>query len=446
MKESDSMKKSGQSTYLAADEDVISIDLWHIINVLKKRRSQIIVITLLFGFMSGLLSSFVLKPVYKAQTLLMIPQATDKLPEQPTRISSTEDANPNNLIDTHLPVLTMTTYQHQLTCEALMNRIVKKLYLDKKYNAAVLAGMIDARVVQDSNLIEVNVTNSDPVLAYRIANSICDEYLKLMTEKNQELISRSIAFIDRQKKLNDTDLTKAEEKLKEFQNLPQSIAVANSGLNNVQKQIKQLNSSADQISRQLAATPQFISASADHNDVNIGINYNEQAVNPFYLSLSQQLTDTNTMLSEKQEQFEALSYQASTLSAKLNDQQANPEAKQLEQSKLQNEIDRLKKISDNLIIKKAQLNKSINPIDNNVIVVSPASIPTYPIKPNKIKIIAIALVMGMIISTFLAFMLEYFDSILKNPEEIPRELELPVLGMIPKITKADALPSNFGST
>jgi len=39
--------------------------------------------------------------------------------------------------------------------------------------------------------------------------------------------------------------------------------------------------------------------------------------------------------------------------------------------------------------------------------------------------------------TLLAFVLEYLDNTLKTPEDVTRELELPVLGVIPKATKAN---------
>jgi capsular polysaccharide biosynthesis protein len=453
------MKDPNRSTYKIEDEEM-EIDLRQIINVLKKWRKLIIVMTLLCGFAAGILSFFVLPPIYQAQTLLMVTQATDKLQATPTTTSSADGENLDNLDNvSRLPVLTMSTYLGQLKSEALMNRIIKKLHLNpEQYNASALAGMIDAQVVQDSNLIQVNVTSPDRLLASRIANTLSDEYLKLMTEKNQEQMSRSVAFLEKQKKINDKELDKAEEKLKELMSQPRGVAVleaeftklsedsvnANSTLKTTRVEIQQLNSSINVLTNELASTSKIISV--DQFNENTGNTYKSQEVNPVYVTLSQQLSEKKTALAEKQGQYEALNIQVGELSAELDAQQADLAAKKLDQDKLQSEVDRLKKTSETLAQKgtETQISKSIDLGDTSVIVVSAASIPTSPVKPNKTLNIAIALVLGLIIFTLLAFLLEYMDNTLKTPEDIARELELPVLGMIPKITNENSHKSHYG--
>jgi hypothetical protein len=61
------------------------------------------------------------------------------------------------------------------------------------------------------------------VLAQRIANTMTDEYLKLMTEKNQEQMSRSVAFLESQKSITDKELKQAVEALKDFQSQPRGL-------------------------------------------------------------------------------------------------------------------------------------------------------------------------------------------------------------------------------
>lgn len=53
------------------------------------------------------------------------------------------------------------------------------------------------------------------------------------------------------------------------------------------------------------------------------------------------------------------------------------------------------------------------------------------VKPSKVLNIAIAFFLGLMVSTGLAFLLEYMDKTMKTAEDIKRYLELPVLGTIP---------------
>jgi capsular polysaccharide biosynthesis protein len=53
-----------------------------------------------------------------------------------------------------------------------------------------------------------------------------------------------------------------------------------------------------------------------------------------------------------------------------------------------------------------------------------------PIKPKPPLNIAIALVVGLMAGVGLAFLLEYFDNTVKNAQDIEKNLEMPVLGVI----------------
>ena len=68
---------------------------------------------------------------------------------------------------------------------------------------------------------------------------------------------------------------------------------------------------------------------------------------------------------------------------------------------------------------------------NNVEVIDKAIVPKIPVKPNKIMNIAIAGVLGVMISLFVIFLLEYMDNKIKSPQDIQKHLGLPLLGVVP---------------
>jgi capsular polysaccharide biosynthesis protein len=108
----------------------------------------------------------------------MVTVASDKLnpDQQMTQIDPATGANRSIM-----PVLTMNTYLGQLKSEAMMKRVITRLNLSN-HNIADMSGMINAGIVKDSNLIEVKVLNNDPNLAFKIANTLSEEYLSLTRE------------------------------------------------------------------------------------------------------------------------------------------------------------------------------------------------------------------------------------------------------------------------
>ncbi|MGI5881106.1 MAG: GumC family protein [Syntrophomonadaceae bacterium] len=429
-------------------EDEIEIDLRELLKVFRKWGKLIIIMTLLCALAAGLVSWLLLSPVYQANTLLMVSQATEKL--QATASGSNEGLEDVVGSVSRMPVLTMSTYLGQIKSETLMNRIIERLELDDLgYNARSLSGMIDASVVKDSNLIEVKVTGTDPELAAKIANTLSEEYLTLMNEKNQEQMSRSVDFLNKQKTITDQDLDKASESLRRFQSQPRGVAVLetefnagsqdaaslNSRLKTVRIEIQQLSAGIYSLEKQLSITPQTINS--EQKDTNTGNTYTTQVANPVYVSLVQELIAKKAALAEKEGEAAGLQQMLVQTNLELDALQAELAEKSMEQEKLQREVDRLKKTSETLAMKKTetQIAKSIDLGNTSVVVVSEASIPESPIKPNKKLNVAIAFVLGLMLFSLLAFVLEYLDNTIKTPEDINRELGLSVIGVIPKMNR-----------
>lgn len=68
---------------------------------------------------------------------------------------------------------------------------------------------------------------------------------------------------------------------------------------------------------------------------------------------------------------------------------------------------------------------------DNVQFIDPAQTPINPIKPRPMLNMAIAGVLGMMVSVFAIFLLEYFDNTIKTVDDVEHKIGLPVLGSIP---------------
>ena len=58
-------------------------------------------------------------------------------------------------------------------------------------------------------------------------------------------------------------------------------------------------------------------------------------------------------------------------------------------------------------------------------------LPKNPVAPNKTMNIAIAFILGMMVGFGIVFLLEYLDNTYKNKEQLEKDLDIPVLGVIP---------------
>lgn len=435
------------------DIDEIEIDIRQLIKIFRKWSKLIAIMTLGCVLVAGIISYFVLPPVYQSQTLLLVTQATSQLQSNVRSQAEGLDDVVGNL--SRIPVLTMNTYLGQLTSEALLNRVVKELNLDCSPQS--LAGAITATVVKDSNLIEVKVQNNDPVMAARIANSLSSNFLQLISEKNQEQMTRSVSFLEQQQEITNEQLQAAVDELKKFQQLPRSVAVLEQEFTKKSDmlatldarrelagiELRQLQAGVSSLEQELYYTSQYIQTTRE--DPSTGQVVTVQDMNPVYVSLSQDLGKKKAELSSKQAEIEGLETTIIMNSMALDNLQAELAGKRLEQDRLQGQVDRLKETFGTLAQKttETQISKSINLGDTTVTIMSEASIPSGPVKPNKKLNMAIAFVLGLMVFSGLAFLLEYLDNTIKTPDDVAAHLDLPVLGVIPLVT-SDSSKHSYG--
>ena len=69
--------------------------------------------------------------------------------------------------------------------------------------------------------------------------------------------------------------------------------------------------------------------------------------------------------------------------------------------------------------------------NGNVKILESVELPKNPVAPNKTMNIAIAFILGMMEGLGIVFLLEYLDNTYKNKEQLEKDLDIPVLGVIP---------------
>jgi capsular exopolysaccharide synthesis family protein len=73
---------------------------------------------------------------------------------------------------------------------------------------------------------------------------------------------------------------------------------------------------------------------------------------------------------------------------------------------------------------------------NNITVIDKAVVPGAPFSPNLRQNLMMAMLLGLIGGVALAFFLEYLDDTIRMPEDMEKLTQLPVLGVVPRMQRA----------
>lgn len=442
MGDRDNLGMPDNNTLLIADE----IDLRGYLKILTKWRWVIALITALAVGTSGVLSFFVLPPVYQSRATILVANAVN--PQQ--RVNPTDAVGLQGVVDylSRLPQLTINTYVSQLTSQNLLKRTAEAMKLDPTvYTPETLAGMVRAKAIKDTNLIEITVTDTDAALAANLANALTREFLRFVSESNQSQLGRSVQFLEEQLKGVDRDLGEARKKLAEFESQPRGVEYLAEQMKTRSDDLNRYEAQARQVQvdiRLLKAGLASAEASLERTPREISVTAAEGTgtrleLNPAWTALAQLAESKRVELAQKEAEAAALTETIAALEEDLRGLQVELTARRAERERFQADVDRLARTRDLLAgnITETRIARSVDLGQMNIDVISPALQPTAPVKPKKALNLAVALVLGLIGGISLAFLLEHLDNTVKTAEDVERELGLPVLGSIPVMSAGD---------
>ena len=437
-----------ETQYDSKGTDELEIDLREYLKIIFKWKWLIIAITILAVGTSTIMSIFILPPVYKTKSMLLVRQASDNRSyARQNDISNIED-----VVDTVSSISRMTiqSYVNQVKNETVLNNVINSLGLDKDlYNAQSLGGMIQVSAISDTNFIEISVTNSDPHLATKIANSLSQEYVKHITQTIQKQMNQSVIFLNELITEEDIALDKVSDNLRDFQSqakstnflasevqsITENLADYRSKYYGLQIDVESLQVAVDRLESQAVEIPETlireeVLPATETTEAKV---IEVQEPNPEYNALIAKLQDKQVQLTQKQAEMSSVQDTIAELQAELVGLQAELASKKGQEASLERELARHEQtyavLSEKLT--QSQLAQSVDIGQNTLQVISPATTPINPIKPNKKLNIAIAFVLGLMISVFIVFLLEFFDTSVKSADDLQKRTGLTVLGSIP---------------
>lgn len=359
------------------------IDLREYIGILWKWRTVIVSITLLSVLTAGLVSFFVLKPVYEAST----------------QILASKDSLSNEVIKSPY----------------FLTKVIEELDLpdEEAYTPFGLAKSISVQSGKSADLTIIKIEDKDPKRATDIVNTVARLYTDFVREKNSESMTTTLAFLKEQRESTQASLDEAEGELDQSRQASK-IEIMRNEVNRLAEELhewrailstgdvrrEELITGIKELENLLASTPETIPGPPDYAGRVTQIP--NQTYQQFEAGLAEkriELKELDVRLNRARSKVPELEVQYnSTYEAYLKADRSIRE--------LESRVDRL---SSSIMTLDAKIVATTTSIPEAV-VATPALAPTQSIKPRKMLNVAVSAVLGGFVSILVVFFIEYWRS------------------------------------
>lgn len=147
------------------------LDLKDLFNMFWVRKLQIILIVAIFVVIGVIYSYAILKPEYRSTTSILLAKSNTTQSEDST-ITSTEITLNQKLV---------STYSELLKTDTVLTQVINNLNINK--TTEQLKNNIQVSAKDDTEIIEISVTDSDREMAQRIANEVAQVFISQVAKE-----------------------------------------------------------------------------------------------------------------------------------------------------------------------------------------------------------------------------------------------------------------------
>ncbi|MGG0175261.1 YveK family protein [Gottfriedia acidiceleris] len=157
-----------------------TINIKDLLNVLKKRMTLIVLCVAIAAMVAGVVSFFVLTPIFQSSTQLLVNQK-----------KSAGDVYQYNEVQTNVQLI--NTYNEIIKSPVILDKVIKELDLNTTMDQ--LNGQITVEAKQNSQVFTVSVQDKNPKMARDIANTIAIVFQKeignIMSVDNVSILAKA---------------------------------------------------------------------------------------------------------------------------------------------------------------------------------------------------------------------------------------------------------------
>lgn len=319
--------------------------------------------------------------------------------------------------------------------------------------------------VKNSELIELSFASPDPELSAAITNAAMTEFFNMHMDGNLKASRDAAKFLDKQIRMAQINLEKSEVDLQTF---ARKIGVVSLDpkTNMVFKQMEELNEAlakarSNRIAKEARYQQNKVAGSGELTQImdneliqnlknqhaTLQAEYENQATTfksdyPKMRQLKARMDDLDKRIAlEKKAIYDAIKndYETALQTEKfleVKTEEQKQRALNLEQQATQykiyeREVETNKSIYQSLLQRSKEIEATVGATMTNIQIIDTARAPLFPFKPRVALNLLLGIVLGLMAGVGTAFVFEYFDNTIKNPDELTERFHIPVLGMIP---------------
>lgn len=441
------------------------VHLWDYWRVIRRHR-WIILSAFTFIVASGVIYSFMKKPAYLAISQIEIGSQSLKLFSLGESVQW-EPYDPEYL----------QTHYERLRNPSLWKKVIERMKQDRK---DLLTRDLDLSPfivpVKGSRLVNISVESQDPQLAAMAANTMAQTYIdwdmEMRANASQNAVNWLTSQIEGQRKKAEAaraalEAFKQEKGLvmanEESQNInSQRVSALDAEYLSAQTRRVEAETRFNQVSsllenpERLAAVSEVIKDPMIQNlrtqEVKLYGDLSELSSkygpkHPQTVRLKAEIDSIHQKISQEvkkivislKNDYEVARAREATLLKALNRQKAEYmelSQKSVQYGVLKREAESADQVYQILLKRLQEANLAQDIKESGIHIVSLATVPLFPYKPDHRRDIFLSLVLGMLIGIGLAFFFEYLDNTLKIPDDLKEHLGLPFLGMVPHMGRS----------
>ncbi len=459
------------------------LNLRDFINTLSRHK------TLLISFTTGalllaLIMTLLMDPIYRASSTVQIQRNAKKVVNI-DMLNTLESRSDKDFYETQRQLIQSRTLARRVINQLNLERSTSSTGIISKFKAmlglesdlnnpsAVETAFLDGlsvTPVSNSQLIQINYESTDPQLSADIANAVTKTFVRMNLERRFDTASYSKEFLTTSLNKTKRDLERSEKLLNQYatqHGIIQAPDGEDSNTHSLKKMSEELVTAEKERIEAESAYLQSKQTAGDKNATSVRI-----LNDPYIQSLKKTIARLEANSQEILKKYSPQSARAKRIKRQIDEvrSQINIEAyaiksalkseflaAQQKEDMIRKQLGLLKKetlelqgksIKYNTLLREVKSNRDLykdlldqlkqvgiagNVDNNNISIIDKAGVPYKKYKPNIKTNLIFGLLLGLLLGMGAAFLREFMDDSVKNPDELERMTGLPVLGMLPSL-------------
>ena len=428
-------------------------------------------------------------PLYRAQARVMIEIEDDETTALSGVLGGENARDPEPFYQTQFRIL---------TGRELARRTVSRLDLGTHPEFAGLAGdqaalvsafigRVSADPIKSSRLVDVGFVSADPELSARAANQLARDYVARNAESRRANLTSSITWLDQELERQRGRVEASERAMATYREQQNALSLQDSQ-NIVVARLNSLNDAVTKARTTLAQKESLYGqvkgltaveaadtipavqqnnyiqslkshvADLERERANLAERYGER--HPEIIKVNASIRDSRRQLESEiskaldgiRNDYQTALAEERSLERSLEEQKGavlTLSRKNVSYTVLEREAQSNRQVYESLLQRQKELQVLASSRGNNVRLVDEAEVPRAPFVPDIKRSLVLATLAGLALALALVGGLTYLDDTVKTPEDVAQKLQVPFLGMVPKVPAAKALlsgdvPHTFG--